>query len=143
MTDYSCLSMPIGEAMFIQRSVRTFKPDPIPKENLSLIVEAAVKAPNSGNRQVGCLFLVTDRAKIREFAPLYHEAWWVKRLPATRADFTLTAAEHMVIPAVPLTGSLRNPASRVGGAERAPTLTPTSRQPGTPAACRCRACRAG
>jgi nitroreductase len=71
MTDYSCLSMPIGEAMFIQRSVRTFKPDPIPKENLSLIVEAAVKAPNSGNRQVGCLFLVTDRvtdrAKIREF----------------------------------------------------------------------------
>jgi hypothetical protein len=29
---------------------------------------------------VACLFLVTDRAKIREFAPLYHEAWWVKRL---------------------------------------------------------------
>ena len=80
MTDYSCLSMPIGEAMFIQRSVRTFTPDPIPKENLSLFVEAAVKAPNSGNRQVGCLFLVTDRARIREFAPLYHEAWWVKRL---------------------------------------------------------------
>ena len=26
MTDYSCLSMPIGEAMLIQRSVRTFKP---------------------------------------------------------------------------------------------------------------------
>jgi nitroreductase len=67
MTDYSRLSMPIGEAMFSRRSVRTFKPDPIPKENLSLIVEAAVKAPNSGNRQVGCLFLVPDRAKIREF----------------------------------------------------------------------------
>jgi hypothetical protein len=30
--------------MFMERSVRTFKPDPIPKENLSLIVEAAVKA---------------------------------------------------------------------------------------------------
>ena len=54
MTDYSRRSMPIGEAMFIQRSVRTFKPDPIPKENLSLIVEAAVKGPNSGNRQAGC-----------------------------------------------------------------------------------------
>ena len=67
-----------------------------------------VKAPNGGNRQWG-LFRVTDRAKIREFATLYHEAWWVKRLPATRADFTLTAAEHMVIPAVPLTGSLHNP----------------------------------
>jgi hypothetical protein len=32
MADYSCLSMPIGKAMFIQRSVRTLKPDPIPKE---------------------------------------------------------------------------------------------------------------
>jgi hypothetical protein len=34
MTDYSRLSMPIGEAMFTQRSVRWFKPDPIPKEDL-------------------------------------------------------------------------------------------------------------
>jgi nitroreductase len=47
MTDCSCLSMPIGEAMFSQRSVRTFKPDPMPKENLSLIVEAAVTRPRT------------------------------------------------------------------------------------------------
>ena len=78
--DYSRLSMPIGEAMFTQRSVRRFKPDPIPKEDLRLIVEAAVKAPNGGNRQVGRFLLVTDRGKIREFAALYHEAWWAKRL---------------------------------------------------------------
>ena len=78
--DYSRLSMPIGEAMFTQRSIRKFKPDPIPKEDLRLIVEAAVKAPNGGNRQVGRFLLVTDRAKIREFAALYHEAWWAKRL---------------------------------------------------------------
>ena len=73
------LTMPIGEAMFSQRSVRKFKPDPIPPEDLRLIVEAAVKAPNGGNRQVGRLLLVTDRAKIREFGKLYHEAWWAKR----------------------------------------------------------------
>ena len=78
--DYSRLSMPIGEAMFTQRSIRKFKPDPIPKEDLRLIVEAAVKAPNGGNRQVGRFLLVTDRAKVREFAALYHEAWWAKRL---------------------------------------------------------------
>ena len=46
MTDYSCVSMPIGEAMFIQRSVRTFKPDPIPKENVSMTVEAP-RAPET------------------------------------------------------------------------------------------------
>ena len=74
MRDCSRPSMPIGEAMFLQQWVRKFKPDPIPKEDLWLIVEATVKAPNGGNRQVGRLLLVTDRAKIREFAPLYHEA---------------------------------------------------------------------
>jgi nitroreductase len=88
--DYSRLSMPIGEAMFTQRSIRKFKPDPIPKEDLRLIVEAAVKAPNGGNRQVGRFVVVTDREKIREFAPLYHEAWWAKRLDEkgwrTKAD---------------------------------------------------------
>ena len=88
--DYSRLSMPIGEAMFTQRSVRRFKPDPIPPEDLRLIVEAAVKAPNGGNRQVGRFVVVTDREKIREFGPLYHEAWWAKRLDEkgwrTKAD---------------------------------------------------------
>src|SRR5207253_10395253 len=74
------LSMTVGEAMFSQRSIRRFKPDPIPTDDLRLILEAAVKAPNGGNRQVGRFLVVTDRKKIRdEFGPLYHEAWWAKR----------------------------------------------------------------
>lgn len=73
------LSMPVGEVMFTQRSVRKFRPDPIPAEDLHLLVEAAVKAPNGGNRQIGRFLLVTDRARILEFAKLYHEAWWAKR----------------------------------------------------------------
>jgi nitroreductase len=77
--DYSRLSMPIGEAMFTQRSIRRFRPDPIPADDLRLIVEAAYKAPNGGNRQPGRLLVLTDRAKIAEFGALYHEAWWAKR----------------------------------------------------------------
>lgn len=73
------LLMPIGEAMFTQRSVRKFRPDPIPAADLRLIVEAAVKAPNGGNHQIGRFLVVTDRDKIRAFAKLYHEAWWAKR----------------------------------------------------------------
>ena len=73
------LAMPIGQVMFNQRSVRRFRPDPIPPEDLGLIVEAAVKAPNGGNHQVGRFLVVTDREKIRSFAKLYHEAWWAKR----------------------------------------------------------------
>jgi nitroreductase len=79
MVDPKRLSMPVGEAMFTQRSIRKFRPDPIPGEDLRLILEAAVRAPNGGNAQIGRFLVVTDRAKIGEFARLYHEAWWAKR----------------------------------------------------------------
>ena len=73
------LTMPIGEVLFTQRSVRKFRPDPIPPEDVRLVLEAAVKAPNGANRQIGRFLVVDDREKIREFARLYHEAWWAKR----------------------------------------------------------------
>src|SRR5437660_7985672 len=77
--DTQRLSMPIGEAIFTQRSIRRFRPDPIPMEDIRLILEAAFKAPNGGNRQIARFLVVTDRALIREFGALYHEAWWAKR----------------------------------------------------------------
>ena len=89
MSDEKRLSMTVGEAMFSQRSIRKFKPDPIAVEDIRLIIEAAVKAPNGGNRQVGRFLLVTDRGKVREFAALYHEAWWAKRRDEGHAWKTL------------------------------------------------------
>jgi nitroreductase len=77
--DYSRLSMPLGEAIFTQRSIRRFKPDPIPLADLQLIIEAAVKAPNGGNQQVARFLVVNERTIIRDFGPLYREAWWAKR----------------------------------------------------------------
>ena len=77
--DYTRLSMPLGEAIFTQRSIRRFRPDPIPLDDVRLILEAAVKAPNGGNQQIARFLLVSDRGAIREFGTLYHEAWWAKR----------------------------------------------------------------
>ena len=77
--DYSRLSMPLGEAIFTQRSIRRFRPDPIPLADVHLILEAAVRAPNGGNQQIARFLVVNDRAAIREFGALYHEAWWAKR----------------------------------------------------------------
>jgi nitroreductase len=77
--DYDRLSMPLGEAIFTQRSIRRFKPDPIPLADVQLILEAASKAPNGGNQQVARFLVLNDRAAIREFGALYHEAWWAKR----------------------------------------------------------------
>ena len=77
--DYSRLSMPLGEAIFTQRSIRRYRPDSIPLADIRLILEAAVKAPNGGNQQLARFLVVNDRAAIRAFGPLYHEAWWAKR----------------------------------------------------------------
>jgi len=73
------LKMPLGQAVFTQRSMRKLRPDPIPDEDIRLILEAAVKAPNGGNHQTARFLVVTDRQKIREFGELYREAWWAKR----------------------------------------------------------------
>ncbi|HEY3065914.1 MAG TPA: nitroreductase family protein [Methylomirabilota bacterium] len=73
------LRMPVGEAMSTQRAIRRFKPDPIPAADLGLILDAAMKAPNGGNRQIARFLVVTDRAQIAEFGKLYREAWWAKR----------------------------------------------------------------
>ncbi len=73
------LDMPIGEAMFTQRAIRKFRKDPISDEQLELVLDAASKAPNGGNVQPARFLVVRDRAKIRAFAELYHEAWWAKR----------------------------------------------------------------
>ena len=77
--DQGRLSMSVGEAMFTQRSIRRFRPDPIPVADLQLLLEAAVRAPNGGNRQIARFLVVTDRVRIARFGELYHEAWWAKR----------------------------------------------------------------
>jgi len=77
--DTTRLSMPIGEAMFSQRSIRRLRPDPIPSADIQLILEAASKAPNGGNRQPARFLVLLDREVIRQFGTLYREAWWAKR----------------------------------------------------------------
>jgi nitroreductase len=77
--DPARLEMPIGEAMFSQRSIRRLQPDPISTADVQLILEAAAKAPSGGNRQPGRFLVLTDRRVIEQFGPLYREAWWAKR----------------------------------------------------------------
>jgi len=47
-----------------RRSVRSFKPDPIPEEHLMKIVDAARMAPSAGNEQPWKFVIVTDRKLI-------------------------------------------------------------------------------
>ncbi len=73
------LSMSLGEAIFTQRAIRRLRPDPIPDEDVTAILNAAIRAPNGGNLQPWRFIVVRD-AKLRsELGTLYHEAWWAKR----------------------------------------------------------------
>ena len=106
--DPARLGMSVGEAMFTQRSIRRFRPDPIPVEDLKLVIEAAVRAPNGGNRQIGRFLVITDRDRLVRFGALYREAWWAKRrdefgwtgpqdIPPEHANYRAAAglADHM------------------------------------------------
>ncbi len=73
------LTMPLGEAIWTQRSIRRFRPDPIPLADIRTIIEAASKAPSGGNAQPARYLVLTDREVIRQFGALYREAWWAKR----------------------------------------------------------------
>ena len=47
-----------------RQSVRRYKPDPVPEEHLRLILDAARRAPTSGNQQPWKFLVVRDRARI-------------------------------------------------------------------------------
>ena len=80
MVDHGRLGMSVGEAMFTQRSIRRFRPDPIPIGGPSTgRSRRPCGRPNGGNRQIARFLVVTDRERIARFGALYREAWWAKR----------------------------------------------------------------
>jgi nitroreductase len=79
VSDRNRLSMPLAEVIFTQRSIRRFTGEPIPIDDLELLVDAAVRAPNGGNQQLARFLILREPARIREFGALYREAWWAKR----------------------------------------------------------------
>jgi nitroreductase len=65
--DQGRLGMSVRQAIFTQRSIGRFRPDPLPVADLQLLLEAAARAPNCGNRQIARFLAVTDRARITRF----------------------------------------------------------------------------
>jgi nitroreductase len=63
--------MKLYEAMNSRRSVRKYKPDPVPRDTLEKIIAAAMSAP-SGNNEQGWIFVAVDdramKGKIAEAA---------------------------------------------------------------------------
>jgi nitroreductase len=68
--------MGLFEAMYSQRSITRFKPDPVPREHIDKIIEAATKAPSGGNTQPWEFIVITDRDLITQVSRIYSEKWF-------------------------------------------------------------------
>jgi nitroreductase len=62
------LEAPILEVMRTTRAMRRLKPDPVPRELLEGLVEAAIWAPSASNTQAYTFVIVTDREQMRALA---------------------------------------------------------------------------
>jgi len=69
-------SMDLYDAMSTLRAVRRLKPDPIPKDVLHRILEAATWAPTGGNTQPWRVVVVEDADKKKALAELYRAGWY-------------------------------------------------------------------
>jgi nitroreductase len=63
------------EAINSQRQFTRYKPDPVPKEAIDQMIEAATKAPNGGNKQPWEFIVLTDRGLVAKVGEIYRDAW--------------------------------------------------------------------
>jgi nitroreductase len=69
------------QTMWARRSVRKYAPDPIPEEDLYLILEAARRAPTGANRQRWQMVVVTDPDLRRKTAEACNGQMWLAEAP--------------------------------------------------------------
>ena len=67
--------MGLFEAMYTQRQTTRFKPDPVPREAIDKVIEAATKAPSGGNNQPWHFFAITEKELISKIGKIYGELW--------------------------------------------------------------------
>jgi nitroreductase len=62
------------EAMYSARALRRFKPDPVPDEIMTKVLDAAIRAPSGSNAQSWLFVVVKDAEKRRQLGAIYHKA---------------------------------------------------------------------
>jgi len=62
------------EAIYSARSLRRFKPDPVPEEMITKIIDAAIRAPSGGNAQNWAFVVVRDSDQRQKLGMIYRKA---------------------------------------------------------------------
>jgi F420 biosynthesis protein FbiB-like protein len=65
--------MEFFEVLHTQRSIRKFKPDPVPDEAIWKMIDAAIRAPSGGNTQPWAWLIIRDPAKKKALADAVRE----------------------------------------------------------------------
>ena len=66
--------MGLFEAMYSARALRRLKPDPVPEEIITRVLDAAIRAPSAGNAQNWAFIVVRDAAQRRALGAIYRKA---------------------------------------------------------------------
>ena len=67
--------MGLFHAIYRQRAIRQFKPDPVPDELVHKLIEAGTKAPSGGNRQPWKFLVIRDGELKRRIGEYYKRAY--------------------------------------------------------------------
>ena len=62
------------EAIYSARSIRRLKPDPVPEELITAILDAAIRAPSGGNAQSWAFVVVRDPLQRQQLGAIYRKA---------------------------------------------------------------------
>jgi nitroreductase len=62
------------EAIYTARALRRLKPDPVPEDLITRVLDAAIRAPSGGNAQNWGFIVVRDAEKRRRLGAIYRKA---------------------------------------------------------------------
>jgi nitroreductase len=62
------------ETIYSARAIRRLKPDPVPEELITAVLDAAIRAPSGGNAQSWAFIVVRDADQRRQLGAIYRKA---------------------------------------------------------------------
>ena len=65
--------MDLFEAMYTARAIRRFKPDPVPDEVITKVLDAAIRAPSGSNEQSWEFIVVKDAEQRKKIGAVYRK----------------------------------------------------------------------
>jgi len=77
------------QTMWDRQSIRKYRADPLPQEDLDLILEAARRAPTGGNRQNWRMIVIREEELRQQAAQACHNQMWMADAPVILCLVTL------------------------------------------------------